>query len=389
MTLRNTASTLLWAATLWVATAAQAEVSTPSFSAYERQQIIQLGPWPPPVRIDMSNRVSGNARAIALGKLLFNDPRLSPVGYIACVTCHQPDRAFTDLKARAHGLADLPRNTPTLLNVAQQRWFGWDGGSDSLWLASIRPLLDAREFDSNPATVVNLFKRDPELAACYRSVFAESPFAQPTHTLVNVGKALAAYQETLVTAPTPFDDLRDALVKSGDALVKSGDALAQRYPAAAVRGLKLFVGRAGCSVCHSGPNFSDGQFHNGVLRANQPDAGRLEGVRSLRANPLNLLSRHNDDRSSNAARQTAQLAATESLLGRFRTPSLRNVTRTGPYMHDGQIDDIGEAIVHAWPASASAPTTAERNDLLAFIATLAETDGAHHARRAMATASCP
>lgn len=117
---------------------------------------------------------------------------MSPVGYISCLTCHQPDRSFTDLKARAHGLPDLPRNTPALLNLRLQKWFGWDGSSDSLWLASIRPMLDAREFDSSPATVARLFKREPELAACYRKVFQSSPQGDPPRTLVNVGKALAA-----------------------------------------------------------------------------------------------------------------------------------------------------------------------------------------------------
>ena len=75
--------------------------------------------------------------AIELGRRLFRDPRLSPVGYISCVTCHQPDRAFTDKKARGHGLADLMRNTPTLVNLSLQTWYGWGGSSDSLWMASI------------------------------------------------------------------------------------------------------------------------------------------------------------------------------------------------------------------------------------------------------------
>ncbi len=374
---------LLCTATLWATTPVHAQVKLDGFSALEREQILRLGPWPPPSRPDPSNRVSGHKHAIALGKLLFSDPRLSPVGYISCVTCHQPDRAFTDLKARAHGLADLPRNTPTLLNVSQQRWFGWDGGSDSLWFASIRPILDAREFDSNPATVVNLFRREPALAACYRRVFAESPFGQPTRTLVNVGKALAAYQETLVTAATSFDRLRDALANSSDIALL-------RYPSAALRGLKLFVGSAGCAGCHSGPNFSDGQFHLGVVSTQGLDTGRWEGVRSLRVSPLNLLGRYSDapDPSATAA-MMAHRVVRAPLRGQFRTPSLRNVTRTGPYMHDGQIDDIGKAIVHAWPAGAAAPTAGERDDLLAFIVTLEEAESAHGARLALGFISCP
>ncbi len=118
------------------------------FSPQQRQQILSFGPWPPPFARDPSNHASGNAAAIALGARLFFDARLSPIGYIACVSCHQPDRSWTDGKARAHGLADLPRNTPALANLRLQRWFGWGGGADSLWMASLRPLLDPREFDS-------------------------------------------------------------------------------------------------------------------------------------------------------------------------------------------------------------------------------------------------
>src|SRR5262252_2682541 len=227
----------------------------------QTQQVIALGPWPPQLRRDPGNRVSGDAMAIELGRQLFRDPRMSPVGYIACVTCHQPDRAFTDVKARAHGLADLPRNTPALANLRLQHWYGWGGASDSLWMASIKPILDAREFNGNAALVTRLFAREPELAACYRRVFGVSPLHRPERTVVNVGKALAAYVETLVTGRTPFDDLRDALAR-GDAQ----QAIAA-YPPAALRGLQLFVGRGGCVGCHSGANFSDGEFHPGVAPA--------------------------------------------------------------------------------------------------------------------------
>ena len=175
------------------ATAAAATTITTSvrhaFTPAELTQVLSLGPWPPLAQRGPSNRVSGPPLAIALGRQLFRDPRMSSVGYIACVTCHQPDRAFTDHKARAHGLADLSRNTPTLANLSQQRWFGWGGGSDSLWMASIAPILDPREFDGSAASVVQLFEREPALADCYREVFGAAPRASPQRTVVNVGKA--------------------------------------------------------------------------------------------------------------------------------------------------------------------------------------------------------
>ncbi len=106
------------------------------------QRVLSFGPWPPAATKDPGNRVSGNAAAIELGRRLFFDARLSRVGYIACVTCHQPDRAWGDGKARAHGLADVDRNTPMLANLRLARWYGWSGASDSLWMASLRPILD-------------------------------------------------------------------------------------------------------------------------------------------------------------------------------------------------------------------------------------------------------
>ena len=366
------------AASLCVTPAAQGQTQTDiDFSPQEIQQILTLGPWPPAPVPDPSNRVSGQPKAIELGRRLFADTRLSAVGYISCVTCHQPDRAFTDLKARAHGLADLPRNTPTLVNMRQQQSFGRDGASDSLWMASIRPILDSREFDSNPATVARLFARDPELAACYRSVFKTSPMRSSSgdeeRTLVNVGKALAAFQETFVTARTTFDAFRDSLA----APAVSNSPAVSAYPAAAQRGLKLFVGQAGCITCHQGANFSDGEFHNvsradpgGPDEGNQrgekrgvraaprqpvagpagavtpPDAGRLAGAINVLHNPFNLAGVYNDDPKRASRLANPRQVPDEGLRGQFRTPSLRNVTTTAPYMHDGRIDSLRDAVMH-------------------------------------------
>lgn len=361
---------------LWLAFSAgghaqptNANPSSTSLSAHEIGKLKALGPWPPPARKDPSNRVSGQPQAIELGRRLFADPRMSPVGYIACVTCHQPDRAFTDLKARAHGLADLPRNTPSLFNLNQQRWFGRDGASDSLWLASIRPMLDEREFDGSAATTVKLFVRDPELAACYRKVFGVSPLQNSERTVVNVGKALAAYQETLVTGTTPFDDFRAAALR-GDA------STALRYPPAALRGLKLFIGEAKCMTCHSGPSFSDDRFHKVTGGTSDVDDGRMQGARSVKSNPFNLTSRYNDDPTRGGAKATLQLAADSSQRGQFRTPGLRNVTTTAPYMHDGKVDFLQSAVQHGAAQRHTALSAAQASDLVAFLATLTDRYGA-------------
>ena len=374
--------TPVWLSGLACSFAAVATPASPAaFSAQEQRQIHALGPWPPPPRVDPSNRVSGKPLAIRLGRQLFRDPRMSPVGYIGCVTCHQPDRAFTDHKARAHGLADLPRNTPMLFNLSQQRWFGWAGASDSLWMASIRPILDERELGGNARLVVQLFEREPELAACYRQVFQVSPTAAPQRTLVNVGKAMAAYLETLVSGRTPFDDFRDALLR-GDR------AAAAAYPMAAQRGLKLFVGDAGCSGCHSGPNFSDGDFHAGAVSAH--DAGRLDDLKRLKASPLTLAGPHND-----APRRQPTLAAGTPAnradpRHQFRTPSLRNVAASGPYLHDGRAELLQEAVRHASPHGAGGSLSdGEVQDLVAFLATLTDRHGERRPWVADELARCP
>ena len=388
---------LVWPALL-AAAAVTPQVDRLDLSMAQRQQILTLGPWPPAPRRDPGNRVSGRPMAIELGRQLFRDARMSPVGYIACVTCHQPDRAFTDLKPRAHGLADLPRNTPALANLGLQRWYGWGGASDSLSMASVRPILDAREFDGSADSVTRLFVRVPEMAACYRRVFGVSALVQPTRTLVNVGKALAAFVETLVTARTPFDDFRDALAR-GDATT------AAAYPAAALRGLKLFVGRGACMDCHNGPNFSDGGFHPGVapadatataVAASLADMGRLDDARKLKASPFNLLGPANDDGTRRNAAATRSLVVHPGLRGQYRTPTLRNVAVTAPYFHNGQVERLTDALQHPMPL-ASAPSASpaqplaagEVDDLAAFLVTLTDAHGERRPWSSVGTTRCP
>lgn len=316
------------------------------FDADEVAKIVALGPWPPPAAGDASNRASGNADAIELGRRLFTDARLSPVGYIGCVTCHQPDRGWTDRKQRAHGLGDVDRNTQPLNNLVQQRWFGWGGASDSLWMASIRPILDPREMDSNPAHVRRVYRRVPEYACLYRSAFGIDPLRggeSDEAVLVRTAKALAAFVETLTTGRTPFDDFRDAMARAQP-------RSATGYPPAAQRGLKIFVGRGNCVACHRGPSFSDGGFHDtGVpwfVAQRTADPGRHEGLATLRSSRFNLAGDYSDDASRRNAEMTRRLAADESARGAFRTPSLRNVADTAPYMHNGSLETLRDVLAH-------------------------------------------
>ena len=276
-----------WLVPLVLCIAVQAHAAGPDslvFSELEKVRILSLGPWPPQMPRDPRNRVSGKREAIAFGERLFFEPRLSGTGSVLCATCHAPFRTFQDARPRAFGLEQVERNTPTLLNVAFYRRYGWDGVRENLWSQSIRPLLEPREMGSSAAHVASFVRR--QLAADYGKSFDAPPPADDEALLADVGKALAAYQETLITGRTPFDDFRDALERSDAAAMA-------RYPLAALRGLQLFVGKGECIACHAGPQFSDG------------------------AN-----------------------------VGGFRVPALRNVALTAPYMHDGSVATLSEAARH-------------------------------------------
>lgn len=310
----------------------------------ERAALLRHGPWPPPVAQDPGNAASGQTAAIALGRRLFSESRLSPDGRMACATCHQPGRAFSDGLPRAIGREPLERNTPSLLNAVHQRWQGWDGAADSLWSQALRPLLDPREMASRPEHVSRLLIDDTELAAAYRAVFGPASQQPEEQVMVNAAKALGAYVGSLVSPRTTFDEFRDALAR-GDAQA------AARYPASALRGARLFVGKAACHVCHSGPMFSHGEFGDIGLRffvrPGVVDAGRHGGIQALRRSPYNLLSRWSDSPADDPATlKTRQLMAQHRNFGEFKVPSLRSVADTPPYMHDGQLATLEEVIRH-------------------------------------------
>jgi cytochrome c peroxidase len=271
-----------------------------AFSAEELAAVLSHGPWPPPARRDATNPVSGKPEAIALGERLFFEPRLSGTGSVLCATCHVPYRRFQDSRTRAFGLEETERNTPTLLDVGFYRRWGWEGTRDSLWSQSIRPLLEPREMRSSPSRIGTFVRT--YASTDYQRAFGRPPSVNDTEVLSNVGKALAAYQETLVTKRTPFDAFRDGLERGSPT---------EAYPAAAQRGLRLFV-RA-CDTCHAGPTFSS-----------------------------------------------------SAIVGGYRIPALRNVALTAPYMHDGRAATLREAVRHTSPQLAPD----EIDDLVAFLESL-------------------
>ncbi len=322
-----------------------AEAQPVDFTPQEVRRILQHGPWPPPPARDPSNRASGDPRAVALGHRLFFEPRLSSNGAIACATCHVPERAWTDGRPRAVGLDRLDRNTPTVLDAGLHRWFSWDGRSDSLWSQSVKPILDPREMGASARLVAAVVGADPTVGCLYERVYGSRPGggADEEQVLVNVGKALAAFLETVRSGPTTFDEFRDALAR-GDR------SAAAKYPLAAQRGVKIFVGQGNCSVCHFGPQFTNGEFHDvGVpflLAPGRVDAGRHEGIKRLRADRFNLLGPYSDDPSRASATKTRHVEPHHANYGQFKTPSLRNVALTAPYMHDGRYATLRDVVRH-------------------------------------------
>ncbi len=312
------------------------------FTDAERRAIAQHGPWPIAWRGDPTNRVSTTPAAIELGRLLFFDPGLSANGRVACATCQRPDRGWTDGAPTSTGLARGDRNAPGLANVRLHRWFGWDGAHDSLWSQSLRPLLEPREMGMTRATIAGHLRSEPSLICRYRAAFGAAPVDEDERVSVNIGKALAAFQETIVSATTAFDLFRDALGR--------GDAAAAEYPIAAQRGLRLFIGRGQCNLCHFGPNFSNGEFGDvGIpyfTRPGEVDPGRHGGIKRLQASPYSRLGRFSDTTDQTLARATAHVDLTHRSFGEFRVPSLRELTRTAPYMHDGSLPDLPSVVRH-------------------------------------------
>lgn len=345
-----------------------------------RARVLQHSPLTAPPA-DPTNRHADDDAAAHLGRFLFFDARLSGSGALSCASCHDPERAFTDGRALASGARLGRRNAPGLWNLAWQRWYFWDGRADSMWSQALQPLEDARELDGDRVAIARLLARDTELAAAYQAVFGALPeaasiarwpaharparggnadrqIARPDHraweamdrsdrdavnrVFANVGKAIAAYERRLVSKDSAFDRYVDALRRGDERGVAAYDERARA-------GLALFLGRGNCRLCHAGPNFTDDEFHDiGIPPPSSEglnsDHGRRDGVRLVMDAEFSARSAYSDDARGANASELASLAATPENYGQFKTPSLRNVARTAPYMHAGQLTTLREVV---------------------------------------------
>ncbi len=301
--------------------------------------------WRPrlPLGLDLYMPVPGDnpltREKVELGRKLFSDPILSRDKSLACVGCHDPERGFTDGRAVSVGVFGRvgTRSVPTLVNRAYGTSFFWDARTSSLEEQVLQPIQHPKEMDMTLKDVVEELRRDMQYSELFQAVFGRIP----TH--VDLAKALASYARTILSGDAPIDRYLNG----------ERDALSERER----EGLRLFRGKGNCTACHVGPNFTDERFHNtGIAWRNGDllDPGRFK-----------VTSKKEDQ-------------------GAFKTPTLREIPRTAPYMHDGSLATLEEVIEFYNRGGNPNPyldpelrplqlTAEEKKSLLAFLRSLSGT----------------
>ncbi|HWO24991.1 MAG TPA: cytochrome c peroxidase [Kofleriaceae bacterium] len=358
---------------------------------------------PPP---SPTNRFADDDRAAAFGQRMFFEKRFSgPIsvvgpgvpgapgetGKYSCASCHDTGRWFIDTRSQpnsvSYGAGQITkRNSPSMVNIAYYTWGGWGGAQDQFWkqganapeskdllgdrLGVAHVIFDYYASDYNTTFGAVTGTLDPSLGAAgpdpSRFPAHGKPKAKPTDPdgawegmtdadrlhvstiMANLGKAFEAYERRLVSGESPFD----AFV--------AGDFSA--ISASAKRGVKLFIGKAGCEACHQGQTFTDQKFHNTAVAQPGNDLGQFEDVSRL-FNEFNGAGRFSDDPVA-GAEKLAGIAQDESMRGRFRTKSLRQIAETGPYFHDGSVATLDEVIRHYNKGGASAGYPGTKDELL-------------------------
>ncbi len=267
----------------------------------------------------------------AIGWKLFFDPVLSALRNVSCGTCHDPKKGFESGVALGEGpYGDiLPRNAPTVVNLADAEYFFWDGRAESLEEQAKGPIENPIEMDLSHDEAARRIRNEPD----YVRAFAKAGIAEIT--IDEITTAIAAFERNLVTGPTLFDKWME-----GDRTVFNEEQ---------ERGRMIFFTRGQCATCHFGPNFTDGMFHNiGTGTAEDPGRSRISGD--------------------------------EYDLGAFKTPSLRNWKGREPFMHDGRFESLDEVLeFYNEPKSGSVGdseldpldlTERDHADIKAFLGTL-------------------
>ncbi len=297
---------------------------------------------------DPTNAVADNPQAAAFGQQLFLDTRLSANGAVSCATCHQPARRFTDGLGKGRGIGQSKRNTPSIVGTAYSPWLYWDGRRDSQWAQALSPLEDPAEHGSDRRSVLQVVADDERYRSTYEGLFGVLPElsaaddAYIDSAFANVGKAIAAFERTVLPTASRFDEYVAA------AVARDTESQQSLFSDDEVRGLRLFIGEANCMQCHNGLLFTNNEFHNtGALSAvgEVPDKGRATGLTEVMRDPFNCRGEFNDDATPICDELDFARSGPE-LIGAVRTPSLRNLDGTAPFMHKGQLATLAAVLEH-------------------------------------------
>lgn len=311
------------------------------------------------------NAHGDDTNAALLGFSVFFDARFSSNQNVRCATCHMPENKFGDGKTVSVGMQPVTRNAPTVLNAARQQLVFWDGRADSVWSQPLFAFENPKEMDFTRLEIAhqvfNLYKPDyeglfgplPPLGETTRFPPAGKPGDASfdgmsaadqeavNRVVANVGKSLEAYERKLATSLSPFDRFL-----AGDASALTADQKA---------GMLTFA-KDGCLQCHGGPNLTDEKFHNLGVPA-WPDAGidvgRADAFAALENSPFTASGPYWEG-APPAVAEPPPSAADE---GAFRTPTLRNVALSAPYLHNGRAATLRDAILAHVPTTTSDPAS--------------------------------
>lgn len=291
----------------------------------------------PPLKVPADNPIT--KEKIALGDKLYNDKRFSSTGKIACMTCHDPKKGFTDNLRVSKGIKDLTgtRNSPTVFNAAYMTTQFWDGRSPSLEDQAQHPITNPVEMGlPNHDPVMKIVKEDPAYVAAFKAAFNVEP---KDIVLDHVLKAIATFERTQVGGNSRFD----RWYFNGEKTLNEREQ----------RGFNVFIGNGRCVSCHTVEHttalFTDNKFHNigvGINRVPAADIDKLVGE-FLKAD----YSKEVVDKKVLTDKKTSEIgrvAVTQQMvdIGNFKTPTLRNIALTAPYMHDGSLKTLEEVVEH-------------------------------------------
>lgn len=271
---------------------------------------------------------------VKLGEALFFDPNLSSCAEVACATCHLPGKGFSDGNEVSHGCKGTEgrRNSPTIYQAAYLSHLFWDGRVQSLEQQALSPVVDPVEMANTWDNVISYLRTGvhpltgkgfPEAKKFYEIAFGQ--VFEREISITTVAKAIAAYERTVTSFDSPFD----RWVRGDDKAL----TVAQK------RGMLVFFGRGKCSKCHNAPHFTDSDFHNIGI----PNAG-FEKAAQFPQNPG--ICKGVAPTVDPGRAEVPALHASCADVGAFKTPTLRNVALSAPYMHNGKLDSLDAAVVH-------------------------------------------